>query len=698
MNISSDGVAPGPDRHALEAAEALLARLAALDAEVAAAVARRGAAVADEPRDAPPGGQGLFISESDVARLLRAGGQRWNVATGVLLAGFLDDAHPRLPGDRLTRLGEVFGLPPADLAALLVAVAPDVEPRFEKLYAYLHDDVGRRRATIALFAELAGLPLVSADLRARFRPESPLIAHRLVTVEDPDQPFPSRVLRVPDRVVEYLLGCDLPDPAAAPLVLPPLAVPSADADLVGKALASGSRLFYMRASSGAGDHAAAAGALVAAGVPCVSFDLSRAPAGADPAEVAAAVAREAGLQEGGLVAGPVDGLVERDPRAVEALVRAPGPVVLLGSRAWEPAWTGAVPVIIDAVTTFADQAESWRASLDAGEGVPLDVLAATAAFRLGPHQVLRAAGAARAYAAARGEKLDAEAVRAGARAQNGGGLETLARRARPRATLDDLVLAPTVAAQVMEVVRRARLRNLVVGEWGMSGVGARGEGITALFAGPSGTGKTLAAEVVAGSLGLDLYVVDLASIVDKYVGETEKNLERIFSGAQGLNGVLFFDEADALFGKRSAVSDGHDRYANIEVAYLLQRMEQFDGVSVLATNLTANLDDAFARRIDVRVVFAVPEAPERRRLWARHLPPTLPVADDVDIEFLAGAFRLAGGDIRNIALAAAYEAAAEGVTVAMGHIVRATAREYRKLGRLCTEEDFGPWLEAVQVN
>ena len=159
--------------------------------------------------------------------------------------------------------------------------------------------------------------------------------------------------------------------------------------------------------------------------------------------------------------------------------------------------------------------------------------------------------------------------------------------------------------------------------------------------------------------------------------------------------MLFFDEADALFGKRSAVSDGHDRYANIEVAFLLQRMEQFDGISVLATNLTANLDDAFARRIDVRVVFPQPEAPERRRLWARHLPPSLPLDDDVDLDFLATAFRLAGGDIRNATLAAAYDAASREESVGMAHLVRATAREYRKLGRLCTDEDFGPYLRLV---
>jgi hypothetical protein len=377
------------------------------------------------------------------------------------------------------------------------------------------------------------------------------------------------------------------------------------------------------------------------------------------------------------------------------LSQSPGPVILLGARAWEPTWSDNVPMIVDLEATDpAPVTDVWRQVLGDGS-FSSDLAAATATFRLTPHQALRATEATSVYAAARRGSIDAEAVRAGARAQNGSGLEALARRVCPRATVDDLILAEPAAGQVLETATRARLRQRVVGEWQMRGVGSRGSGITTLFVGPSGTGKTLAAEVIAHSLGLDLYVVDLSSVVDKYIGETEKNLERIFNGAQGLNGVLFFDEADALFGKRSAVSDAHDRYANIEVAYLLQRMEQFDGISILATNLTANLDDALARRIDLRVVFPQPEAPERRRLWARHLPPALPLTDDVDIDFLASAFRLSGGEIRNVTIAAAYEAASSNEAVGMAHLVRAIAREYRKLGRLCTEEDFGAFMHLV---
>jgi len=212
--------------------------------------------------------------------------------------------------------------------------------------------------------------------------------------------------------------------------------------------------------------------------------------------------------------------------------------------------------------------------------------------------------------------------------------------------------------------------------------------VSALFTGEPGTGKTMAAEVVAADLGLDLYVIDLSSVVDKYIGETEKNLERIFAGAEGVNGVLFFDEADALFGKRSEVSDAHDRYANLEVAYLLQRMERFDGLAILATNLRANLDEAFARRLSLLVEFTRPDAAHRRTLWQRYLA-AVPLDPDMDLDFCASAFEITGGDIRNIAVTAAYRAAAGGGRVDMAVLVRAVQAEYRKLGRLCVEAEFG---------
>jgi SpoVK/Ycf46/Vps4 family AAA+-type ATPase len=198
----------------------------------------------------------------------------------------------------------------------------------------------------------------------------------------------------------------------------------------------------------------------------------------------------------------------------------------------------------------------------------------------------------------------------------------------------------------------------------------------------------MAAEVIADELGLDLYKIDLSTVVSKYIGETEKNLERIFNEAETSNAILFFDEADSLFGKRSEVRDSHDRYANIEISYLLQRMEAYDGVTILATNLRANLDEAFTRRLQFAVDFPFPEEADRLRIWQTLFPTEVPCTQDVDLALLARRFKLAGGNIRNIIVNAAFLAAADGGRVSMNHILHGTRRELQKMGRLVSEGDM----------
>jgi SpoVK/Ycf46/Vps4 family AAA+-type ATPase len=268
----------------------------------------------------------------------------------------------------------------------------------------------------------------------------------------------------------------------------------------------------------------------------------------------------------------------------------------------------------------------------------------------------------------------------------------------PAVGFGDLVLPPLTMSHLQELAARARNRERVLDDWQLRPGGGRGRGITALFAGDPGTGKTMSAEVIAYELGLDMYSVNLATVVDKYVGETEKNLEKIFSEADGVNGVLLFDEADALFGKRSEVKDAHDRYANIEVAFLLQRMESFDGLAILSTNLRSNLDEAFARRLDAIVDFPMPDEYYREILWDKCLGPHVPRAGDVDLGFLARQFELSGGGIRSIAITAAYLAAESGEEVTMPDLIRATAREYRKLGRLIVKREFSDFHELVKMD
>jgi SpoVK/Ycf46/Vps4 family AAA+-type ATPase len=231
-------------------------------------------------------------------------------------------------------------------------------------------------------------------------------------------------------------------------------------------------------------------------------------------------------------------------------------------------------------------------------------------------------------------------------------------------------------------------RARVLDEWGLARKLAPSYGVSALFAGAPGTGKTMAAEVIARELGLDVYKIDLSGLVSKFIGETEKNLERVFSEAESSNAILFFDEADAVFGKRSEVKDAHDRYANIETSYLLQRMEAYDGVTILATNLRANLDEAFTRRLHAIIDFPFPDAAQRLQIWKALLPTTAPIAGEVDLDLLARRFKIAGGSIRNVWVAAAYLAAAQGDAITMQHLLHATRRELQKLGRLTDERDF----------
>jgi SpoVK/Ycf46/Vps4 family AAA+-type ATPase len=285
----------------------------------------------------------------------------------------------------------------------------------------------------------------------------------------------------------------------------------------------------------------------------------------------------------------------------------------------------------------------------------------------------------------------------GARQASSTKLAELAARLDPAFSWDDLVLPDKQLEILHSISAYLRHRDLVLSEWGYEKTVARNQGLKVLFAGESGTGKTMAGQVLARELGLELFRIDLATIVSKYIGETEKNLDRIFEAAKGSNAILFFDEADALFGKRSEVRDSHDRYANIEVAYLLQKMEGYAGAVILATNFRQNIDDAFLRRLDVVVDFPFPEVEDRERIWRLLLPDTAPMnREEIDIAFLAQQFKLSGGGIRNCSLAAAFMAADDGNEIGMRHLVRAVALEYGKLGRLTLESDFERFHELIR--
>ncbi|GAB7103188.1 ATP-binding protein [Streptomyces phaeofaciens JCM 4814] len=661
--------------------DALLTRLAALRDRVAALVEHRAAGdpTADDPL------RGLYLSEEAVRHLL----DRTPTA-----AGHPAQAGAASPGagDPLTALAHRLPLSDLDVTVLLIALAPDLDRTFESLYGYLNDDVSRRRATVGLALDLCGAPAHLAPARARFHPSAPLCALGLLEIEEPERPFLSRSLRVPDRLLAHLLGDDTPD-AALHGHLGPLPPPfpaddngetAAFVQRLAKRLLDGPLTAYLREHREGDGPAALATALDLAGRPALRFT--------GPAERVPDLLREARLGGRAVV---LSGLPDRPGALVAELTAATDVTVLLTDpRPYDPHWSPHDPLVLDAPRRRAGGTGAWTTGLGATgttetTGITgttgFDLASAVAPYRLGGDRALRAAHAARALADFEGTPLSADHVRLAARQQSASGLERHARRIRPAVGWEDLVLPERPLTQLHELALRARHRDRVLGDWRLSAGGGRGRGVLGLFAGESGTGKTLSAEVVAAELGLDLYVVQLSSVVDKYVGETEKNLERIFTEADRTDSVLLFDEADAVFGKRSEVKDSHDRYANMESAYLLQRLESFDGIALLTTNLRANIDEAFTRRLDLVVDFPFPDPGQRLALW-RHGLSHVPCTDGVDPAPLAREFELAGGSIRSAVVTAAYLAAGRDGRVGDGDLLEGARREYRKAGRLVPGE------------
>ncbi len=675
-----------------------LSRLTLLERFVARAVAIRRAG--DEQPDDPF--RGLYVTDAHVDEILAAPGSTMIPDDAVLTRLLaecqrVDEEASANHSGPLTDIAREFALTSIDLGILVGAVAPDIDSRFEKLFGYLQDDVTRRRASIGLAIELAGHRTFDARARERVLPHAPLRRNGLLTVEETDRPFLTRPLRVPDRVAGYLLGETVLDPVVASVEDSPLTLtPELGTGLIGP-LSDPRAFVYVRERAGTAARAMVESAMKSLGGGVLSLRLDWLDGSADLEDLATAAARDARLIRGALVVGPAESLESRGPAAVRLFTELACRVVLIGKGKWDPSWSSRVPLVVDAPELSRDEVVAILEPILGGRaGTGASVLDQ---FRLSPEQVARAAEASKRHALTRSADDDAtvsdQDLIAGAREQNSAGLERLATRVAPDVSWDDLVLPPRVVVHLRELTSRARHRRVVLGEWKMRRGGGRGRGVAALFVGDSGTGKTMSAEVIAGDLGLEVYKINLATVVDKYVGETEKNLERIFDQADGVNGVLLFDEADALFGKRSEVRDAHDRYANIEVAYLLQRIEAFDGLAILSTNLRSNIDEAFTRRLDSIIDFPVPEAPERKVLWERCLGSEVPREGDLDIEFLSASFKLAGGAIRNIVTTAAYFAATRGDRMGMSDLIIATQREYRKMGRLCLESEFGPYHTLV---
>lgn len=622
----------------------------------------------------------------------------------------------RMEGDLpWQRLVIEFGLSRTEADILLITLAPELNLKYETLYAYLNNDVTRKWPTIDLAARLT-------DSKRRLAQDSPLFTSGLLQLLPPAAErlaWPATSLSVTPMVADYILGATVLDNRLAEFC-------QLRKDLTiweGVPVGPQRRLELQRASEllkaerypwliflgrqGSGRRAAAEAVSADLKRPLLQVDLLA--AGSTPQAVPS-MALQARLYHCVVYLPNSELLFDREGNPLPEsylwlrVLNAVRQPVILGLTAgcdWRQFLQGrpALPFQFE-LPGYEERIQLWSGYLGRG-GFSLaesDLISLANHFPLSSGQIQEAVNLAITRQTVRGEVgqlLRRDTLLEAARETSGQSLCRLAVKLETKQSWQDLILPTATLRQAHEVTAAIRNYHLVYDQWGFGGHLSRGRGVKVLFSGASGTGKTMTAGVIARELGLDIYKIDLSGVVSKYIGETEKNLERIFQAAESSNAILFFDEADALFGKRSEVKDAHDRYANIEVAYLLQRIEEFEGVVILASNLGQNIDEAFARRMHYVIEFPMPGQEHREQLWRGMFPSQAPLGEDVDFPFLAKQFSLSGGDIRNVSLDAAFLAAQNGRVIRMQHLVCAMARQMMKQGKPPSATDFKQYYELI---
>lgn len=606
---------------------------------------------------------------------------------------------------RLHQLAMTMGLNRFELDCFLLAIAPQADGRFGTLYAFLQDDMNRKRPSVGMVLDvLANSEPNRLQHLLSFRPNAPLLRHHLVQLKathgETDPPLIDQTI-IPDAaLVTWLLTgtYDVPQRLQTQLTFTtnprpdlPLLSDEMQVELV-KTAVNNDILVFTGKDELSRETAAE---MMAAGweMPLLRLKLTDKT---EPEQTLADIRhllRDSLLNNAIATIANWDGCLKDDappPIFVEEICAHPLPVIISGEKWWQPRHTNRERHMQWFTFPLPDSTHRARILahfLDKQKGDD-DVRLLAGQFRLTTGQLRDLVDTARDTARQNGRLLQPTDLFAAARAHSSSRLSTLASKITPRYAWEDLVLSDDQVGLLREMVESIRNRPLVLETWGVGKKLAASAGITALFFGPPGTGKTMGAEVIARELGLDLYKIDLSTMVSKYIGETEKNLEKIFTEAESSNAILFFDEADAIFGKRSEVKESHDRYANIQISYLLQRMEAFDGVTILATNLKANLDEAFTRRLQFAINYPFPKKEDRLRIWQSLLPDSIPADSDLDLERMAEQFELAGGNIRNIIIGAAYLAASNGQVLKKEHLLHGARRELQKMGRLVKDSDF----------
>jgi hypothetical protein len=646
----------------------------------------------------------------------------WDQATSAAdaIARRLEDTESRI--SRLSRLVERFALSSVERDILLVALLPTVDERYRRLFGYLQDDCSRSTTSVGLISQVLHPTARAARVRSALAAEAPLRALRLVDVERGEtRPLAMRSVVVDDRIAAFLCEEDWIDEhlvgivecATGRSVLKP-SWPSLEPLLAWLSRRHPGELPPVCFLEGSrGDRLAVASSLcAAAGATMLIADVRAAMRSrVEWTEIVERVYREAALRNAWITWRDADALEgDIDQRVLlEAARDATEGTLLISTRQLRAAAIvdGRPVVRLEVPSPCAlERQRIWEMNLG---GTPVSVthdddiegLAAHLAslYRLSHVQIRAAVVAAAAAARARDPErpiVTADDLAAGCRAQTAVQASGIAERVEPRSglTLDTLIVPPPVMSQINELRHRIEARHSVTSALGL-GAARSSRGVTAMFVGASGCGKTLAAEALASELRVDLYRVDLSAVVSKYVGETEKNLARVFSEIQDSDGILFFDEADALFGKRGEVVDARDRWANTEVNYLLQTLERYEGVVILATNLRQNIDSAFTRRIQIVIEFPFPDAAARQALLHASLG-ALARPPDTQLEAVAERFQLTGGSIANVAIDSVFRALVHGTSgpteVTLSNLAAAIAGEYRRLGKPITRGEFGSEL------
>jgi AAA+ superfamily predicted ATPase len=655
---------------------------------------------------------GSVITDDEVDALLRAHGEIDYDDTPDGLddavaasAALRDDPH-----GRFSRLRRAFSLDGDDADLILLALAPEISAGYGKIFAYLNDNLNQAYLTVDLATRVLRTHRTERlSLQARLMGGSPLVRNRLLLLNPPDgaETHTSRRVHPSDRLLRWLLEEEeLPTAAGfMPLATdsePFIPGPTRERihDIQG-ALDQAVTVAIVGSTIGAREGAAMAIAR-ACGRPLVRVDLERCrPYLEQPWDLLRELLLSGALPFVINVASSTEdpGLRNQVIDLGVALSTLPYPVLVGGSdrRAISGLLGAERPSLTVQVgkTTLDERMEAWSAAMSArGWSVENGRDIAERFYSVGGTTIERVLERASAECGGREPALDAlwAAAREGSRPEFRG----MALHVVPRYQWDDLILSEKVKGQLQGLVDYVANQETVFHRWGASKVRARGYGIKALFSGGPGTGKTMAAEVIAGTLGLDMFRVDLSSVISRWVGETEKNLREIFDAAEGGTAVILFDEADALFGSRGDVKQAQDRFANQEVSFLLQRLEVFEGCAVLTTNLQENIDEAFLRRFGAVIEFPMPSARERLLLWEKAIPAGAPRNPDLDLVQLADQFIIAGGSIVNSAINACILASTRNERVGMTHVVEAIARELIKMGKQVSRVHFGEFYDRVK--